>query len=117
MRIKNYHIQLQIQALFDLTMRAKAGIVMYLAIWIAVVWAYNIYEKSPTFFYLNGSILISLALVRLVHLLKTKRCTEDNAESLYQILVYTLLFTALHWGLMSAWVLLDDKASFFQCTF
>jgi diguanylate cyclase (GGDEF)-like protein len=109
MRIKNYHTQLQMQALYDLTMRAKAGMVMYLAIWIAIVWAYNIHEKSPTFFYANGGILLSLAVVRLIHLFKTKQCTEDNAEHLYQILVYILLCTALHWGLMTAWVLLDDN--------
>lgn len=103
--------QLQLQALYDLTMRAKAGIVVYFAVWTVFVAAFDFWELSQNFVIINFAIIVLSMVTRLVHMQKVKRASEENAESLYQFLIINVLLSALHWGVLTAWVLYLDKST------
>jgi diguanylate cyclase (GGDEF)-like protein len=98
------------RALIDLSNRAKGGIVIYLLIWLLITVPHQFPDILPVFFYLNTSILVAIATVRLLHLYMLKRRPDLPVLMMKNWLVYTVLFAALQWGVMGAWVLIEDKA-------
>lgn len=111
MRTKSQPIQLQLQALYDLTMRAKAGIYIYIAIWLIFVFAFDFLSLDSTFVYINTAAILIISTVRLIHWKIVKKATEDNTESLYQFLILSVLASGLHWGVLTSWMLTYDQMS------
>lgn len=92
------------QTLIDLALRARGGIVIYLAVWlITAIWA-GIPQKSPYFFYLNTSLMAVIAAFRIINY-RIIKCHDLNTRSMYIWLVVLILIGALHWGILSAWVI------------
>jgi diguanylate cyclase (GGDEF)-like protein len=102
--------RLQKRALGDLSKRAKGGIFIYVPVWLIIAISHQLPEVLPVLFYFNMSILLAVAGVRLLHLYFQARPPELSVLFMTDWLVYTILFAALHWGLMAAWILFDDSA-------
>jgi len=101
---------LQKRALRDLSNRAKGGIFMYLIVWLVIAISHQFQVLLPVFFYLNTAILLVFAAVRILHLYMYKRWPGMPVSTMTNWLVYTILFAALHWGVMSGWIIFDDRA-------
>ncbi|MES9955268.1 MAG: diguanylate cyclase [Candidatus Thiodiazotropha sp. 6PLUC2] len=96
---------LQLQAYKDLTLRARGGIVIYLGVWvISALWV-GIDEGTPLFFYANTLLFGATAVARGIHYILFRADPSANPRQRYRILVGMILFSALHWGVMSAWVI------------
>jgi len=102
--------RLQKRALGDLSKRARGGIFIYVLVWMIIAISHQLPEVLPVLFYFNMSILLAVAGVRLLHLYMHTRPPELSVLFMTDWLVYTILFAALHWGLMAAWILFDDNA-------
>lgn len=102
--------RLQKRALRDLSKRAKGGIFIYVLVWLIIAISHQLPDVLPVLFYFNMSILLAVAGVRILHLYMHTRSSELSVSFMTDWLVYTILFAALHWGLMVAWILFDDKA-------
>ena len=93
------------QAHKDLADRAFPGIFIYTVVWLIVsIWA-GVPEKSPMFFSINTAIMIIIAILRLIHYRGIKKYSESYSQTMYRFLVGLILFSALHWGLLSAWII------------
>lgn len=101
---------LQKRALRDLSNRATGGIFIYLLVWLVIAISHQFPVVFPLFFYLNTTILLVIAAVRILHLYLYKRWPESSVSTMTNWLVYTILFAAIHWGVMVAWIMFDDKA-------
>lgn len=89
---------------FDLTMRARGGILIYLVIWLLTAFWSGLAQTHRDSFYLNTFILFFIAAMRLVHYtLYTYR--NLKTEKMHYWLVFLILIGGLHWGLLSAWVI------------
>lgn len=93
------------QALIDLTMRAKAGIFIYLAVWLVFIFGFDNWELSSTFVLTNTLIIAVMFVVRLVHMNLVTSTREKNTKYLYQFLIGSILVSALHWGVLTAMIL------------
>jgi len=102
--------RLQKRALRDLSKRAKGGIFIYVLVWLIIAISHQLPDVYPVLFYFNMSILLVVAGVRILHVYMHTRPSELSVSFMTDWLVYTILFAALHWGLMVAWILFDDKA-------
>ncbi|MCP4391039.1 MAG: GGDEF domain-containing protein [Gammaproteobacteria bacterium] len=104
---------LRIIAHADLTNRARGDIAIYLMAWLVIMLPNQIHLSHPGFFYFNSAILALVLLLRLTHYYCFVRKFDIPVNTANNWLVCTILFGALHWGLMSAWVLLNaDYAAF-----
>lgn len=103
--------QLQLQALYDLTMRAKAGIYIYLAIWLVIVFAFDFLTLNNTFVIINSAIIVLISILRIIHLKLVKSANEENTALLYKFLIASVMTSALHWGFLTAWILMFDKVT------
>lgn len=101
---------LQKQALGDLSKRATGGIFIYLIVWLVIAVSNQLQVTLPIFFYLNSTMLVGIAVLRIMHLNAYKHGPEVPVMVMTNWLVYTILFAALHWGVMVAWILFDDRA-------
>jgi len=102
-------LHLQRQALNDLTIRAKAGIYIYLAIWLIFVLSFDFLSLEPTFVYINTAFILLFSVIRLIHAKKVKSATLESTRPLHQFLIISILLSALHWGILTAWVVTFDK--------
>jgi hypothetical protein len=59
---------LQKRALRDLSNRATGGIFIYLLVWLVIAVSHQFPVVFPLFFYLNTTILLVIAAVRILHL-------------------------------------------------
>lgn len=103
--------QLQLQVLYDLTMRAKAGIYIYLAIWLVIVFAFDFLTLNNTFVIINSAIIVFISILRIIHLKLVKSANEENTALLYKFLIASVMTSALHWGFLTAWILMFDKVT------
>ncbi len=101
--------ELRAQALKDLTARARGGIFVYLPVWLFIALWYDLESTSSVFFWVNTSILTLLALARLLHYRLTLGKAEHNIGALYVSLRLLALSNALHWGLLTAWILIQAR--------
>lgn len=101
---------LQRRALSDLSNRAKGGIFIYLLVWLIIAFSNQLHIVSPLFFYFNTAILLVISAVRSLYLYMYKRWPQLSVLSMTNWLAYTILFAALHWGIMVAWIVFDDGA-------
>lgn len=90
----------------DLTRRARGGIVIYLLAWLTIMLPNQVQHEHPGFFLLNTAILLLVMTSRLAHYIAWRRDVRLETKRFSDWLVYTILAGALHWGLMSCWVLL-----------
>jgi diguanylate cyclase (GGDEF)-like protein len=104
------HQQLKKRALKDLSKRARGGIFMYLIVWMVIAISHQLHVNSPLLFYFNTTILFAIAALRILHLYMYKRWPELSVQFMTDWLVYTIMFAALHWGIMAAWIIVDDRA-------
>ncbi len=107
--LDSYHSSLKQQALVDLTMRARGGIVIYLIIWLVMSSWGNVSQTSPLFFYLNTALFIAIAVARIFHYLLCKKNPYANVDLMSKWLVFFILAGAVHWGLMTAWVIFTGE--------
>ncbi|MDM7860824.1 GGDEF domain-containing protein [Alteromonas sp. ASW11-36] len=103
--------QLKMQALFDLSMRARAGIYIYCAIWLVFVIAFDFVAMSIPLVVINSIILLVMMAIRIAHMSYIKNANEDNVQLLYHLLIFSVLLSALHWGVLTAWVLTFESAN------
>ena len=103
------HQQLAKQALQDLSNRARGGIFIYLLVWLVITISYQLPDRLPEFFYVNTFILFAITAIRFLHFYSYNRRSEVPVLTMTNWLVYAILFAALHWGVMVAWVILDDR--------
>ena len=101
--------KLQKRALKDLCNRATGGIFMYLIVWLVIAISYRLQILLPLFFYLNTAILFVIAVIRILHLYRYRRWPEKSVPMMTNWLVYTILFAALHWGILAAWIVFDER--------
>jgi diguanylate cyclase (GGDEF)-like protein len=92
----------------DLTNRARGGIVIYLLAWLPIMLSNQVHVSSPEFFYFNTTVIVLVMLSRLAHYYIFIREFEISVSLAHDWLIYSILFGALHWGLMSCWVLLNS---------
>jgi len=100
----DYYSVFRIRAFNDLTNRAKPGILIYITVWFAIAYALELATVNPTFFTLNSAILFVFVVTRALHLRLRRNVTAENVSLLEGWLVGSVLFGALHWGMMTAWV-------------
>jgi len=105
----SYHEQLQAHALYDLTTRAKSGILTYACVWLILAFSYQVNIHHPNFFYLNTGIIFGIFVSRTFHFILLKQNTGARIVFMNQWLVLTILAAAAHWGGMTAWILFDDN--------
>lgn len=99
----------ELRAHTDLANRAKGGIFIYLIVWVVTaVWA-GMHDKLPSVFYLNLFLLLSIALLRITHNKLLMKGNKFNTVTMYYLLVGLLLFSALHWGLLTTWILFSGE--------
>jgi len=104
------HQQLPILALRDLSNRARGGIFIYLLVWLVITISYQLPVLLPVFFYVNTMILVVVTVIRFLHFYWYKRRPGLSVPTMTNWLVYSILFAALHWGVVVAWVIFDDRA-------
>jgi len=109
--MQSYHEQLQAHALFDLTTRAKSGILTYACVWLILSFSYQININHPNFFYLNTGIIFGIFISRILHFIFLKQNNDARMAFMNQWLVITILAAAAHWGAMTAWILYDENLS------
>ncbi len=97
------------QALDDLTIRARGGIVIYPAVWLISAAWYDIASISMLFFWVNSIILVLLSLFRLFHYRQTTTLTDRDVDFLTTTLELLILANALHWGMQTAWILMHTE--------
>lgn len=88
----------------DLTMRARGGIIMYSLVWFMFVYWADIYQITPFAFWLNSLLFVAVALLRLLHYLIHIKQPDRRVLIMYQWLMLLVLSGALHWGMMTAWL-------------
>lgn len=93
------------QAYLDITMRTRAGITLYLVIWLIVSLWSDIPGLSPMFFKLNTGLIALTMLLRGTHYFLVTRRPELNNALAFRCLAGMVLFSAAHWGLMSSWII------------
>lgn len=92
----------------DLTIRARGGIAIYLAVWlITAIWA-DIPQTNPFFFYVNTLLMATIGIIRVIHYRMFIR-DDFNIRRLYFWLVFLILIGAFHWGLLSAWIIFGSQ--------
>jgi diguanylate cyclase (GGDEF)-like protein len=101
--------QLSRQALKDLTNRARGGIFIYLLVWLVITISYQLPVRLPEFFYFNTIILLAITAIRFLLFYSYHRQPEMSVRVMTNWLVYTILFAALHWGVLVGWVIFDDR--------
>jgi diguanylate cyclase (GGDEF)-like protein len=109
--MQSYHEQLQAHALYDLTTRAKSGILTYACVWLILAYSYQINIKHPNFFYLNTGIIFGIFISRILHFIMLKQNAGVKMILMNQWLVLTILTAAAHWGGMTAWIIFNDSFS------
>jgi len=107
--MQSYHDQLQAHALYDLTARAKSGILTYACVWLILSFSYQVNIHHPNFFYLNTGIIFGIFVSRILHFISLKQNIGAKVVFMNQWLVLTILAAAAHWGGMTAWILFDDR--------
>ena len=101
--------RLKRQALQDLTVRARGGIFIYIATWLLTsIWA-GVHQIAPLFFYLNTAILLLNALLRGGQYLYFHKRPDSDPNRQYRWLIASILVGAIHWGLLSAWIIYDQN--------
>ncbi len=93
------------QALHDLTIRAKGGAIMYLLVWLMLVYWADIYQVTPFAFELNTFLFVMVAFQRLLHYGVHIKYPHHRVGGMYRWLTFLVLFSALHWGILSAWLI------------
>lgn len=77
---------------------------VYLIVWlVSTIWA-EIPTNNPIFFYLNTLILSGILLLRVVHYRIVRKKPHFNVDLMSRVLILLILISALHWGLISAWI-------------
>lgn len=105
----NNQEQLQSRAHADLSKRARGGIFIYLLVWLVMTLPNSLHITNTTFFYLNTGVLISIMLIRTAHLLFNYSKTPLSIRIRRNWLVLGILAGALHWGILSAWVVFNPE--------
>ena len=99
------HQKIHDQALRDLTIRSRGGIIIYPTVWfVTAIWA-DIIHISPKFFYFNTILLIVISILRTIHNLALTRRSDLNSAFMYDCLVSLILIAAFHWGILSSWII------------
>ncbi len=101
--------EIQVLAHSDLTNRARGGIVIYLLSWLVIMLPNQVHLSNPGFFYLNTAILTLVLISRLAHYYFFRQKRDIPVSLANDWLVYTILVGALHWGMMSCWILLHES--------
>ncbi len=110
----SYNEQLLARALFDLTMRAKSGILTYACIWLILAFSYEINTNHPAFFIINSATIFLIFVSRVWHFLLLKKQPHNNVYKMSYWLELTILAAAAHWGTMTAWILYNDSLNDLQ---
>lgn len=96
---------LEKRAHLDLAKRARGGTVIYLMVWlISATWA-GMAQTSPLFLLVNTLFFLVGSFMRVVHYRHLTMYPESNTKNMYHWLVGILLFSGLHWGALSAWII------------
>lgn len=93
------------QAYWDITMRTRTGISLYLVIWLIVAYWHDLYIHAPLFFELNTGIILGIMIMRCIHYAALIRKPSLDREMMYRWLAGMVMLSGLHWGLMSSWVI------------
>ena len=102
---KDISRSLQQKANRDLTIRARGGIYIYLLVWATTAFWADMATHTPIFFYLNLTIFIIVTNLRILQYRLINKKPEFNTPKNYYFLVSMILFSALHWGVMTSWIL------------
>ncbi len=78
---------------------------MYLAVWLITAWWAGIYQTTPVFFYVNTVLFVLISGLRLLHYRVTLSDGGADSDPLHLALIVLVLTGALHWGVMSAWLI------------
>jgi diguanylate cyclase (GGDEF)-like protein len=105
--MSHIHLDFKQQICLDLTVRGRGGIAIYLAVWLITTVSSGIEQTNPFFFYFNTFLMASIAVMRFVHY-RLVMSRNLNTQSMYFSLVFLILIGALHWGILSAWVIFGD---------
>ncbi|MEZ4415740.1 MAG: GGDEF domain-containing protein [Gemmatimonadota bacterium] len=96
---------LRAEALRDLSLRARSGIPLYLVVWVIIgTWA-HLPARAPALFYGNAAVLLGLGFARGLHYLRVVSARPHDTDRLIRSLILLLLTSALHWGLLAAWLI------------
>lgn len=101
--------KLQNRAYADLSTRARGGIFIYMLIWLAMTLPSSIHVAYAQFFYFNTGILACIMLLRITHLAVNNFNVPLSLNVRRNWLVFAILAGALHWGLLSAWVVMQPE--------
>jgi diguanylate cyclase (GGDEF)-like protein len=101
----HYSPDIKKQALQDLAIRARGGIVIYLAVWLITAAWFDILSISPVLFWVNTAIMAFLALARLLHYRLVFKQSEANIDFLTNSLVFLILANGLHTGVLGTWII------------
>ncbi len=102
-------ISLKRQAHIDLTKRAKGGIFIYFIIWVVTAVFGGTVDLDSFYFYLNTCLFVLVAIIRVIHYRYVNSTEKLDLNLMHYCLVGMLLFSAFHWGLVSAWMIFDSQ--------
>lgn len=107
--MRSYNEQLQFHALKDLTNRAKSGVLTYITVFLVMAFTYDLQDIAPQFFLANTIALVLILVSRVVHFITLNTASKPRVGILNQWLVFTVLIAALHWGLMTGWIVYSPE--------
>ena len=93
----------------DLKQRTTLGIFFYVLVPYCIFFTDNYIERHPKFSFLSLTIFTAICLLRLVHLYISRK-SQAHAERLnYRIFLGGVVLTALTWGIIAAYALVQDS--------
>ncbi|MFT4712099.1 MAG: diguanylate cyclase (GGDEF)-like protein [Candidatus Azotimanducaceae bacterium] len=100
--------KVETQLFKDLSIRARGGIVIYITVWLITAYWADIDQQAPALFYLNAGLFLLVAIIRVFHLYYFKQVRPDNLVFMHRSLVILILASALHHGLLSAYIIFSS---------
>jgi diguanylate cyclase (GGDEF)-like protein len=102
------------RVLQDLKQRSTFGIFFYITLAFILVFADNYYERHPLFSMFFLVFIISICLFRLLHLVISKKKGEHYELSSQNIFFFSVIATALIWGIYFALIMLQKGENAMQ---
>ena len=96
-------------ALLDLNQRARGGTLIYLPLWLVMTLPFGLADSHAQFFFVNTLLILATTSLRLWCHSLSKEYLLKNRRLLEGILTATVLWAALHWGVLTALVLFDPS--------
>lgn len=91
--------------LLDITKRAEGGIYVYPVIWFVIAFACDLLDTRPELLNFNSILIVITSLLRFSQSRMVLKYSVRHTELLLNTFLFLVLFNALHWGILTAYIL------------